>query len=174
MMTGRKTIPTPLTPPGGNIRRAARVYDDPKHDPYQAKGKYAEPTACKDCGAVFRRGRWQWGTAPPGAHQALCPACHRVRDNLPAGTVTLEGGFVAGHHDELLGIVRNEETREKGEHPLHRIIAIDDAAERIVVTTTDVHLPRRIGEALKSAHEGELAIRYGADEYSVQVDWKRW
>ena len=173
-MTTRKAIPTPLTPPGGIARHGARVFDDLKHDPYQAKHKYSEPTACKDCGAVFHRGRWQWGTAPAGAHQALCPACHRIRDKLPAGTLTLEGGFIAAHRAELLGIVRNEEQREKGEHPLHRLIAVEDAPDRIVVTTTDVHLPRRIGEALKDAHQGELDVRFGADEYSVQVNWKRW
>jgi len=173
-MTAHKPTPTPLTPPGGAIRRSARVYDDPRHDPYAARQKYTEPTVCKDCGAIFHRGRWQWGTAPADATQALCPACHRVRDKLPAGTVTLHGGFVDGHRAELHGLVRNEEKREKGEHPLHRIMAIDDGADRIVVTTTDVHLPRRIGEALRSAHEGELDVRFGADEYSVQVDWKRW
>jgi hypothetical protein len=173
-MTARKTIPSPLTPPGGVARHGAAIYDDPKHDPYQVKHKYAEPTVCKDCGAVFHRGHWQWGEAPANAQQALCPACHRVRDKLPAGTVTLEGGFIVEHRSDLLGIIRNQEKLEAGKHPLNRIITVDDAGDRIVVTTTDVHLPQRIGEALKSAHEGELDIRYGADEYSVQVNWKRW
>jgi hypothetical protein len=174
IMTARKTIPSPLTGPGGVARHGAAIYDDPQHDPYQAKRKYTEPTVCKDCGAVFHRGRWQWSAAPADAQRALCPACHRVRDKFPAGTVTLEGGFVAGHRAELLGIVHNQERREKGEHPLHRIIAVDESVDRIVVTTTDIHLPRQIGEALKHAHQGELDIRFGAGEYSVQVNWRRW
>jgi len=173
-MTARNTTPSPLTHPGGIARHGAAIYDSPEHDPYQVKHKYTEPTVCKDCGAVFHRGRWQWGTAPAEAHRALCPACHRVRDGLPAGTVTLEGGFIAHHREELLGIVRNQEKRAKAEHPLQRIIAVEEDANRIVVTTTDVHLPRRIGEALKDAHQGELDIRFGDSEYSVQVDWKRW
>ena len=44
---------------------------------------------------------------------------------------------------------------------------------RIVITTTDVHLPRRIGEALKDAHQGELDVRFGDNEYSVRVVWHR-
>ncbi len=44
----------------------------------------------------------------------------------------------------------------------------------MVVTTTDVHLPQRIGEALKARHDGELDIRYAPDEYAVTVGWKRW
>jgi hypothetical protein len=173
-MTARKTVPTPLTPPGGIARHGTAIYDDPQHDPYATRQKYAEPTVCTDCGAVFRRGRWQWGEAPAAAQPALCPACHRVRDRLPAGTVTLEGPFVVEHRGDLLGLIRNQEKLEKGERPLHRIMAIDDAGDRIVVTTTDIHLPRRIGDALKSAHEGELDIRYGAGEYSVRVRWNRW
>ncbi len=173
-MTTRKTVPTPQTPPGGVARHGARVYDSPRHDPYLAKHKYDEPTVCKDCGAIYHRGHWQWSAAPAGAKQALCPACHRIRDNLPAGTLTLEGAFVGEHRAEVVGIARNVEKREKAEHPLHRIMAIADDGQRVVVTTTDVHLPQRIGEALKDAHQGELAIRYGSDEYSVQVDWKRW
>lgn len=173
-MTARNTTPSPLTPPGGIARHGAAIFDNPRHDPYLARHKVAEPAVCKDCGAVFHRGRWQWAVAPAGAQPVLCPACHRVRDRLPAGRLTLEGGFIAGHRAELLAIIRNQEKREKGEHPLHRIMALEDAADRIVVTTTDVHLPRQIGEALKGAHQGELDIRFGADEYSVQVDWKRW
>ena len=173
-MTARNTVPSPQTNPGGVARHGAAIFDDPHHDPYFAKQKYAEPTACKDCGAIFHHGHWQRGTAPADAHQALCPACHRIRDKLPAGTLTLEGAYVEHHRADLAGIVKNAEKREHGEHPLARIMAIEDAPNRMVVTTTDVHLPQRIGEALKAAHDGELDIRYAPDEYAVTVGWKRW
>jgi hypothetical protein len=45
--------------------------------------------------------------------------------------------------------------------------------ERTLVTTTDIHLPQRIGEALRSAYQGDLDVAYGKDEYSVRVDWRR-
>jgi hypothetical protein len=173
-MTARTAGPTLHAPHGGIARHGAAVYDDPKHDPYQSKHKYAEPTVCKDCGAVYHRGRWQWGPAPETAQPALCPACHRVRDKLPAGTLTLAGGYIAAHRAELADIIRNQEQRAKAEHPLNRLIAVEHAPDSIVVTTADVHLPRQIGEALKHAHQGDLDIRFGPDEYSVQVTWKRW
>jgi hypothetical protein len=96
------------------------------HDAYKQQKKLPEPTRCPDCGAVFREGRWQWAMAPAGAHEALCPACHRIRDRYPAGYVTLEGAFFAAHRDDILHLVRNREIREKSEHPLERIMAIED------------------------------------------------
>lgn len=43
----------------------------------------------------------------------------------------------------------------------------------MVVTTTDVHLPRRIGEALHHAYAGDLDFHYDKDAYYVRVAWKR-
>jgi hypothetical protein len=165
--------PTPLTPPGGVVHYGDRIYDDPRHDPYQAKRKYEEPTVCSECGAVFHHGHWQWGTAAAGAHRAVCPACHRIHDKLPAGYLTLEGIYFDEHRDEILGLVRNEAERDRPNHPLNRIMDIASEGGRTTVTTTDVHLPQRIGSALKSAFQGELEIHYGHDEYSVRVGWRR-
>ena len=172
-MSNRQAQSGPNTPPGGVIRYRDRIFEDKRIDPYQARGKYKEPTRCGSCGAVFHRGRWQWGDAPEESASVSCPACQRIHDKLPAGTVTLEGPFVAAHRDELLHLIRNEAKREGAEHPVHRIMAIEEEAERIVVTTTDIHLPRRIGEALKSAWSGETQFQYGEDEYSARVHWKR-
>jgi hypothetical protein len=41
------------------------------------------------------------------------------------------------------------------------------------VTTTDIHTPHRIGNALERAYQGELETHYGHDEYSVRVTWRR-
>ena len=107
---------------------------------------------------MYRDGRWQWADRPSGAHEALCQACHRINDDFPAGVVTLSGTFVTAHRDEILHLVRRQEAVEKPEHPFNRIIAVKDEAEAIVVTTTDLHLPRRIGEALKAAFDGVLRL----------------
>ena len=50
---------------------------------------------------------------------------------------------------------------------------VAETAAEAVITTCDVHSARRIGEALKSAYDGELGLRFGEDEYSVRVSWKR-
>jgi len=71
----------------------------------------------------------------------------------------LRGDIVRQHKDQIVGLARNEEAAEKGEHPLDRIISIEETNEGLVISTTDIHLPRRIGEALKRAFHGELAMR---------------
>ena len=43
----------------------------------------------------------------------------------------------------------------------------------VTVTTTDVHLARRIGDALRGAFQGELVIKYRPDEYLIRVNWTR-
>jgi uridine phosphorylase len=144
------------------------------HDSYKSKRKLPEPTLCPDCGAVYRHARWQWGAAPEkDAHIERCPACHRVHDRLPAGFVKLHGAFFGTHRDEILHRVRHCEEVEKKEHPLQRIMAIESDAEGAVVTTTDPHLARRIGDALHDAYKGELEYHYNKEENLLRVAWTR-
>ena len=172
-MARRRATLTPDSPPGSVTRYRDRILDDLRHDPYQAKGKYREPTVCASCGAIFERGRWKWGEAPAHAHQATCPACARTRDKLPAGFVTLSGEFFNAHRAELLQLARNTAESERAEHPLHRIMTVAETPDEAVITTCDLHSARRIGEALESAYDGELDLRFGEDEYSVRVNWTR-
>ena len=172
-MTRRHSPATPDTPPGSMPRYRDRIFDDLRHDPYQAKGKYREPTVCGTCAAVFEQGRWRWGDVPAGARRSTCPACARIRDELPAGYVNLSGTFFNDHRAELLHLARNAAEQERAEHPMHRIMQVVEAPAQTVITTTDVHSARRIGEALERAYDGDLDVRFGADEYSVRVNWKR-
>jgi NMD protein affecting ribosome stability and mRNA decay len=172
-MTRRTSVRTPDTPPAGDVPRRSRIFNDERVDPYQARGKYREPTVCSDCGAVFRRGRWTHGEAPDGANRDRCPACRRIREKLPAGSVLLEGPFYVAHRDELLRLVRHEADNERAEHPINRIMDIEEDETRAIVTTTDIHTPHRIGTALERAYQGELAMRYGDEEYSIRVSWRR-
>ena len=152
----------------------SHLIEPERHDPYKSRGKPAEPTACRQCGAVFEGGRWRWAAAKQaGAREDVCPACHRINDRYPAGEITLTGSFVAAHGDEIVGLVRNTEAAEKREHPLQRLIAIDEAGGRIVITTTDIHLPRRIGHAIVAAYKGDLETHYDEGGYFVRMRWSR-
>ncbi len=152
--------------------RHFQVLDDPSHDPYQDREKLAEPSVCADCGAVFHEGRWQWAPVPAHAHQAHCTACRRIHDKFPAGYVSIEGAFAQAHREELVNLARNLEAREKAEHPLQRIMAIEDQDDHMMITTTDIHLARAIGEALHHAYKGELDYQYNREEYLLRVRWK--
>ena len=43
----------------------------------------------------------------------------------------------------------------------------------LLVTTTDPHLARRIGEALHHAYKGELDYHYNKEEKLLRVVWRR-
>jgi NMD protein affecting ribosome stability and mRNA decay len=153
--------------------RRDRLLQESRHDAYKARHKLAEPTVCPGCGAVFHDGRWQWLAKPAQAHAEKCPACHRIEDDFPAGYVSVRGDFFNAHRDELLQLVRNEETRAKAEHPLKRIMAIADEDGGSLITTTDIHLARGIGEALHHAYQGELEYHYNEQENLLRVTWQR-
>jgi NMD protein affecting ribosome stability and mRNA decay len=165
----KTTVPTA----GFHPIRRDQLRPERVHDTYKLRGKLAEPAVCPDCGAVYHGGRWQWTARPAGAHETACPACQRTKDRFPAGFVEVGGPYFAAHRDELLRLLRHREEKEKGEHPLARIIAVEDAAEGVLVTTTDIHLARDLGEALHHAHQGELEFHYNQGENLLRVHWRR-
>jgi NMD protein affecting ribosome stability and mRNA decay len=153
--------------------RRDRLVQNERHDAYKAKHKLPEPTVCPNCGAVFHAGRWQWLDRPAQAHEEMCPACHRIHDAYPAGFVTAGGPFFMEHREELLHLVKNEEARAKAEHPLKRIMNVEEQDDGILITTTDIHLARGIGEALHHAYQGELEYHYNEQENLLRVVWQR-
>lgn len=145
-----------------------------RHDPYKARQKMSEPAVCPQCGAVFADGRWQWlDKVPEDAEKALCPACHRGNDKYPAGEIVLSGAFFAAHRDEILALVSNVQVEQNAEHPLSRIINILQSNGTTTVTTTDIHLPRRIAHALERAFKGKLDTHYSEEDYFVRMRWSR-
>lgn len=152
----------------GNPRLTERV-----HDPYRNRAKLVSPARCEQCGAVFARGRWTWKPVRTARLLTTCPACRRSNDRYPAGELVLEGAFLREHAAEALRLIRNIETAERREHPLHRIMDIVRQPARIVVTTTDVHSPRRMGHALADAWHGELSTHYDEQGHFARVRWAR-
>jgi hypothetical protein len=70
-------------------------------------------------------------------------------------------------------LVRHQEQAEKSEHPLNRIMAIDDKLpDRLEISTTDIHLPCRIGHAVRRAYKGELTEHFDKEGYFVRVNWR--
>lgn len=153
--------------------RRDRLMQEKRHDTYKEEKKWPEPTACTECNAVYIGGRWTWDVPPDQANKVLCPACQRISANYPAGNLELKGSFFQKHHEEMLNLIRNEEAQEKGEHPLERIMEIADKGSHTEITTTGVHIARRIGEAVSRAYKGELSFTYSDGEKSIRVLWER-
>ena len=159
--------------PAASLLRESARKKPLRSDPYAPRGKLVDPTACTECHAIFRAGRWAWGAPPADAARVVCPACRRIADAYPAGVVHLRGDYAAAHRAELVQLVRHIEERERAEHPLKRIIAIREAEGALEITTTDSKLARGIGTALRRAHDGVLHASATSRENLVRVSWER-
>ena len=124
--------------PRSGPRQWGRAQRDPIIDPYRWTHKPSEPAFCPHCGAVYRDGRWRWATGPEGAREELCG--RRINDKFPAGVVRLRGDFARKHKKEMIHLARDQEAAEKKEHPLNRIISIEEDEQGLVINTTDTHL----------------------------------
>jgi len=147
--------------------------DDPG-TPYYEYRKYPEPTVCTKCGAIYKDGRWAWGSPPQGeVSEELCPACRRIEDKYPGGIVRLEGPYFLEHKEEIINLVKNEEEDTKALRPLQRIMSMEEDDEGLTIYVTYPHLARRIGEKVNSAHKGHLEFNYNEGEKFVRVLWRR-
>ncbi|HYA38903.1 MAG TPA: BCAM0308 family protein [Candidatus Methylomirabilis sp.] len=153
--------------------RRDRYIKEYEHDTYKTRSKLPEPALCRECGAVLHKGRWQWLKKPKGAHETLCPACHRSHDRYPGGYLTLSGPFQKKHRDEILHLAKNTEGREKKDHPLRRIMSLDEQGDDILITTTTMGMARAIGDAVHHAYKGTLCYRYTDEANILRVKWER-
>lgn len=162
------------THPGASVPRMRPPVPESGSDTYGLRGKLTAPTACPACGAVYRGGRWTWGPPPADAHRTLCPACRRTEDGYPAGVVFVEGDFATSRREEIVALARHVEEREKQEHPLKRIMRVEEPERgRLEIATTDARLARGIGEALHHAYQGELEYDMADAETLLRVHWRR-
>lgn len=132
-------------------------------------------TACPECGASYREGRWTWRRAPADARKRMCPACKRIADAYPAGELRVDGAFVRPHRAELVALLRHVEERQRSRHPLKRILAIRDAGNALRVLVTDAKLAPALGRGLKRAYAGTLELPPTTSERGnlVRVHWRR-
>lgn len=149
------------------------VYPGLEDDPYALRTKLSEPSVCPTCGAVYHSGRWQWLTPPREAKDVVCTACRRTAERMPAGYVYIDGDFATSHRTELLNLINHRAARARAEHPMERIMSVETEGGTTIVTTTDVHLARDLGAALKSAFQGTLDLKYSPDENRVRAYWRR-
>jgi hypothetical protein len=151
--------------------RRGRGVGGTRHDAYRPRTKLPEPAVCQKCGAVWHKGRWTWDRVPKGAQEHTCPACLRIAEKQPAGRLRLEGDFT-GLKREILRLVRNQEEAETAQHPLERLMGVDQEPWGISITTTGIHLARRIAEALRRTYHERVQIRYLKAQDLVRVVWR--
>jgi NMD protein affecting ribosome stability and mRNA decay len=155
------------------LGRRDRLIKEKRHDAYQEKQKLPDPTLCTECGALFSGGRWAWKGTEDTAQETVCPACRRIAERNPSGFVNIRGGFYREHADEVENLINNTEKAETLQHPMERLIEVVHDDQCIAVTTTGIHLARRIGDAVSHAYGGDYAIEYLDDEKRVRISIER-
>ena len=161
------------TGPGRNhLRRDKRMQPHTK-DSYRDPKRPTGDHICEGCGAVCEAGRWTWSATTLDRHQLECPACKRMRENVPAGELVLKGEYLRTHRSTILELLERQADLETSEHALERIMDIEKSADSLIVRTTGVHMVRRLGEALLHAHHGDLKINYRDGEDVLRAHWKR-
>ena len=153
--------------------RRDRLLKQKSNDVYLEKAKIHEPTLCTECGSLYIKGRWTWEKTNKELYKSTCPACKRIADNYPAGTIEIGGSFFNEHKSEITNLIRNIEKQEKSEHALERIIRTKIIRGKMVVTTTGIHLARRIGEALSRSYKGDFSFQYLDADKGIRVHWER-
>jgi hypothetical protein len=94
----------------------------------------------------------------------------RIRDRRPAGTLRLPRELGV-RRLELQRLIRNVERAERKEHPLERLMGLEEVEGSFVVTTTGVHLARQLAHKLAHALHRRARLSYQGREGTLRVDW---
>jgi NMD protein affecting ribosome stability and mRNA decay len=140
----------------------------------------AELSYCTKCGVIYRQKRWLMDPdelvrlkGDPAAGRILCPACQRMRDNVPGGFLILSGEYLREHETEILELIKNTEAKSRSKNPLGRIMEILQEGNTITIRTTLDKLAEKLGKQIFKAHSGELHYQWSHGENYVRVNWKR-
>lgn len=150
------------------------------NDPYMPRGSGYEMSICKECHAIYRGKKWfieeemyKANIKKKTTNTVVCPACLKIRDNFPGGIVTLKGGFLKSHEDEILNLVRNEGDKSLRDNPLERIMSINKNKGVMEIQTTNEKLAQKIGKAVYKAYSGELEYKWSEQNKFARVNWNR-
>lgn len=181
-MSKNPTVSHPAMNPGVRDPRVVLPRDQVQdaNNPYIPEAHLEDGSVCVGCGAVYHNQHWNLDERrrdllvnTGAAKEVQCPACKIVQERNPQGIVTLSGDYWGQHRDEILNLVRNEESRASQVNPLERIIDIRDESDCLVIETTNVKLAQRIGRRVHSAHKGEVQYRWPDGDHLVRVYWER-
>ena len=146
---------------------------------YQERELLKDGMECGGCGAVYRNKRWYPAELSGGAKVAgmagkpFCVACQRMRDDNPAGILTMNGSYFIKHEEEILNRIRTTENASRQKNPLGRIMTVRHEGEQLVIATTEDKLAQKLGRDIYRAHGGELEYHWSHDQHLVRVNWKR-
>ncbi|MHB1397984.1 MAG: BCAM0308 family protein [Trichloromonadaceae bacterium] len=149
-------------------------------DPYLPEAGPKEPGFCPGCQALYQNKHWAFdaealATARASGEiiEATCPACQKIAESYPEGVVTLSGGYLWAHEEEIRNLLANEEEKARGRNSLLRIMRITRTEESLTIETTEKKFAEHLGRAVHKAHQGELKVNRGNDQGASRVHWER-
>ena len=157
-----------------------KVYAE--NDPYLSpKGSGLQEVAiCKDCTAINHKKKWfldaklyEQKKKLKDIHWVICPACKKIKENVPGGVVILKGDFLQQHKQEIMNLIHNEDERSKKYNPLKRIMKINEKGGEVEILTTEGRLAYRIGSILFKAYDGEVECKKHDNAKFMRVEWRR-
>ncbi len=151
---------------------------DTENDPYLAKTSPPDPSICTQCTIIYHNKRWRLSTEEDlkdrgRYHEAVCPACQKIKDKYVGGYVTLKGEFLKDHKEEILNLVRNKEQRARSTNPLERIIEITENDDGLEITTTTDKFAQMLGRVIHKSFSGEVEYKWSDDVKLARVVWSR-
>jgi len=147
---------------------------------YHEREMLEDGMQCGGCGAEYRNKRWYLAEAPAmtpqtaeAAGKPICVACQRLRDDNPAGILTMNGKYFHNHEEEILNRIRSTEAQSRLKNPLGRIMTMKEEGDMLVISTTEDKLAQKLGRDIYRAHGGELEYQWSRDQHFVRVNWNR-
>jgi hypothetical protein len=161
----------------GNVRPRDEIHNFDSS--YIPDGHYPDDTVCSRCHAVYHNQHWNRDDRraetllESGAATVVCAGCKIVEERNPGGIVTLRGDYWPQHREDILNLIRNEETRGIHTNPLERIIEIREEGDSLIIETTNVKLAQKIARSIDKAHSGTLDYHWPNTNHLLRVYWER-
>ena len=153
--------------------------ENPKQDPYAMVKAPKGPAICRKCLAIYADKRWHFDavqatklSASPRTQKLVCPACQKIKDDYPEGTVTLKWAHLRDYEDEIRGLIANVEARAVSVNPLDRVMRVARRKKDLEVQTTNDRLAQRLGRALVRAYKGKAEYKWAHRDMMVRVTWQ--
>jgi len=171
----------PIGNPGNvNPRIVPRDQLEDSPDNFIPEGRYPEGTVCTGCRSLYHNQHWTTNAERAellinsgAANEVMCPACRKIEGRSPHGIVILCGDYWKAHREDIVNLIRNEESRGHDVNPLERVMDLREEADCLVVETTNEKLAQRIGKHIHQAHKGTVDYKWPDGNRLLRVEWER-
>ena len=136
---------------------------------------------CHRCGAIWDGDRWVPEPDKKLLEEfskkkhctELCPGDTRLEKRQVEGVVTLKGGFLASHRDDINNLVARVARDGRRRNVAARVFQTVEEDDSLLIETTDEHLAERMGKEVVKAFKGDLEIKWQKKDTFARVTWQR-